>query len=133
MAHESLKSEIRQYIKTNGQNEITGQILQNVLLDMVNEYPSLAGYATQSWVQSQGYVINSDLNGYLPLSAGSTKPLTGDLYVGSNKIRLNYGTSAGTTYTLIEDDKISCGSTESIVNGDYSVTINNDGTIKLHT
>ena len=133
MAHESLKAEIRQYIKTNGQNEITGQILQNVLLDMVNEYPSLSGYATQSWVQSQGYVTNSYLNDYLPLSAGSNKPLTGDLYIGTNKIRLNDGTSAGTTYTLIEDDKITCGSTVSIVSGDYSVTINNDGTIRLHT
>ena len=64
MAHESLKAEIRQYIKTNGQNEITGQILQNVLLDMVNDYPSLTGYATQSWVESQGYLTDADLSGY---------------------------------------------------------------------
>ena len=64
MAHESLKSEIRQYIKTNGQNEITGQILQNVLLDMVNYYPSLDGYATQQWVYSQGYLTSAALSGY---------------------------------------------------------------------
>ena len=44
MAYDSLKAEIRQYIKTNGQNEITGQILQDVLIDMVNNYPSLDGY-----------------------------------------------------------------------------------------
>ena len=77
--------------------------------------------------------ISGILGGYLPLSAGSTKQLTGDLYVGTNKIRLNDSTSAETTYTIIEDDKISCGSTESVVNGDYSVIINNDGTIRLHT
>ena len=47
MAYDALKAEIRQYIKTNGQNEITGQILQDVLVDMVNQYPSLDGYATQ--------------------------------------------------------------------------------------
>ena len=44
MAYDSLKAEIRQYIKTNGQNEITGQILQDVLIDMVNNYPLLDGY-----------------------------------------------------------------------------------------
>ena len=41
MAYDTLKGLIRQYIKTNGQNEITGQILQNVLIAMVDEYPSL--------------------------------------------------------------------------------------------
>ena len=35
--HDSLKSLVRQYIKTNGQNEITGQILQNVLIAMIDE------------------------------------------------------------------------------------------------
>ena len=64
MAYESLKAEIRQYIKTNGQNEITGQILQDVLLDMVNEYPSLSGYATKQWVTNQGYLTNADLSNY---------------------------------------------------------------------
>ena len=61
MAYESLKQEIRQYIKTNGQNEITGQILQDVLIDMVNQYPSLDGYATQQWVESQNYISEADL------------------------------------------------------------------------
>ena len=64
MAYESLKQEIRQYIKTNGQNEITGQILQDVLIDMVNQYPSLDGYATQQWVQNQGYISEADLTNY---------------------------------------------------------------------
>ena len=98
MAYESLKAEIRQYIKTNGQNEITGQILQDILLDMVNEYPSLSGYATKQWVTNQGYLTNADLSnyatklwvqqqgyattlaleGYLPLTGGT---LTGALGV----------------------------------------------------
>ena len=64
MAYESLKQEIRQYIKTNGQNEITGQILQDVLIDMVNQYPSLDGYATRQWVESQGYISEADLTNY---------------------------------------------------------------------
>lgn len=36
-AYDSLKSLVRQYIKTNGQNEITGQILQNVLIAMIDD------------------------------------------------------------------------------------------------
>ena len=92
MAYDTLKAEIRQYIKTNGANEITGQILQNVLLDMVNAYPSLDGYATQQWVQNQGYLTSAELNsyatqqwvtnqlgGYLPLTGGGT--LTGSINV----------------------------------------------------
>ena len=64
MAYDSLKALIRQYIKTNGEQEITGQILQNVLVEMVNQYPSTDGYATQSWVTSQGYITASALSGY---------------------------------------------------------------------
>ena len=91
MAYDTLKAEIRQYIKTNGANEITGQILQNVLLDMVNAYPSLDGYATQQWVQNQlsdmatqtwvgqqGFVTASALSGYLPLTGGN---LNGNLSI----------------------------------------------------
>ena len=82
MAYDTLKAEIRQYIKTNGANEITGQILQNVLLDMVNAYPSLDGYATQLWVQNQRYVTESELSGYatqqwVSQQLGGYLPLTG--------------------------------------------------------
>ena len=92
MAYDTLKAEIRQYIKTNGANEITGQILQNVLLDMVNAYPSLDGYATQQWVNNQlndmatmtwvgqNFVQNSALNNYLPLSGGV---MTGEITAGT--------------------------------------------------
>lgn len=98
MAYDTLKAEIRQYIKTNGANEITGQILQNVLLDMVNAYPSLDGYATQQWVQNQlsdmatmtwvgqqGFVTNSALADYLPLSGGVMTGfiIAGELSTGS--------------------------------------------------
>jgi hypothetical protein len=98
MAYDTLKTEIRQYIKTNGANEITGQILQNVLLDMVNAYPSLDGYATQQWVQNQisdmatmtwvgqqGFITNSALANYLPLSGGvmTGSIIAGELSTGS--------------------------------------------------
>lgn len=39
---EQLKENIREYIRQNGNKEITGQILQEVLLGMVDEYPDLA-------------------------------------------------------------------------------------------
>ena len=37
--------------------------------------------------------VVEDLNGYLPLSAGSSKSLTGDLYLGSGNIHLHYNSS----------------------------------------
>ena len=133
MAYESLKSEIRQYIKTNGQNEITGQILQNILIDMVNQYPSLDGYATQQWVLNQNYVTSAILGNYLPLSAGQNNALTGDLYVGANSIHLDYNTTAGSAYSNISHEKIVVGSTLNIINGEFTATIKNDGTIQLYS
>lgn len=49
MAYDSLKSLVRQYINTNAENEITGQILQNVLITMIDELGaeySIEGIAT---------------------------------------------------------------------------------------
>lgn len=82
MAHETLKTFITNNIKTNGQNAITAQILQDVLIAMVDDYPDLSGYATRTWVQQQdyapkewvqqqGYVTSSALSGYLPLTGGT--------------------------------------------------------------
>ena len=113
MAHETLKATIRQYIGPNGQNSITGQIMQDILIAMVDEYPNLSGYATQSWVTSQGYLIpgsrisllgndvgyltsadlsgyatTSQLAGYLPLTGGT---LTGDLNMAYSS-KLIFGT-----------------------------------------
>lgn len=61
MAYESLKAMIRQYIKPNDNEEITGAILQGVLLEMVQEL----GVA----------------DSYLPLTGGT---LTGNVMVSSN-------------------------------------------------
>lgn len=41
-----------------------------------------------------GYATTSDLNGYLPLSAGNSHPLTGSLYFNGNS-GINWGTSTG--------------------------------------
>lgn len=87
MAHETLKTLITNNIKTNGQNAITAQILQDVLIAMVDDYPDVSGYATRTWVQQQDYapkewvrqqryVTESALSDYLPLTGGT---LTGDL------------------------------------------------------
>ena len=86
MAHETLKTLITNNIKTNGQNAITAQILQDVLIAMVDEYPDISGYATRTWVQQQGDAImewvenkqyatqawaNQQLENYLPLEGGT--------------------------------------------------------------
>ncbi len=89
MSYDSLKALIRQYIKTNGEQEITGQILQNVLVEMVNQYPSTDGFATQSWVTSQ-------LDGYLPLTGGT---LSGNLTVLNSYLSVVAASSSSTPYT----------------------------------
>lgn len=61
MAYEALKAIIRQYIKPNEQEEITGAILQGILLEMVNQL-GVAG-------------------NYLPLTGGN---ITGNVTVSSN-------------------------------------------------
>lgn len=86
MAHETLKTLITNNIKTNGQNAITAQILQNVLIAMVDEYPDISGYATRTWVQQQDDALkewvenkhyatqtwtNQQLENYLPLTGGN--------------------------------------------------------------
>lgn len=79
-AYEQLKALIRQYIKTNGEQEITGQILQNVLIEMVNQYP--------------------DISGYLPKSGGT---MTGDLSFELGKkiiLAISEGIRRGTDFHL---------------------------------
>ena len=86
MAHETLKTLITNNIKTNGQNAITAQILQDVLIAMVDEYPDISGYATRTWVQQQDYApkdwienkhyatqdwANQKFENYLPLAGGT--------------------------------------------------------------
>lgn len=44
-AYDSLKSLVQQAIRTNGNNEITGQVLQNVLMEMIDELGGENGYA----------------------------------------------------------------------------------------
>jgi len=72
---------------------------------------ALSGYATQTFVTSQGYITSAALSGYattaslsayLPLSAGSSKPLTDYLYIGtsgnSRKAITGVFLNAGTYY-----------------------------------
>ena len=91
MAHETLKTLITNSIKTNGHNAITAQILQDVLIAMVDEYPDISGYATRTWVQQHEYApkdwvenkhyatqdwANQKFENYLPLAGGT---MAGDL------------------------------------------------------
>ena len=117
MAYETLKSIITQNIKTNGQESITGMVLQQILLRMVDElgYTPEGDIATKKWVNTQlsDYAsqawVNNKLGDYLPLVGGT---LTGDLYLtngekiniilieGRRIVELNLGYSqiSGTEY-----------------------------------
>ena len=84
MAHETLKSLIRQYINTNGQEAITGQILQDVLIEMVNETPVIGAYLPLT-----GGTITGTLN--VSPSAGSEK------IIEINGISITLDNSSNTT------------------------------------
>ena len=117
---------------------------------------ALSGYATQSWVTSQNYVkqvrINgttysptnglvdlgsqSGLEGYLPLTAGSSKALTGSLYLSSRGkgIFMPYTVSGSTTnIPLIYDngENLWIGSTQTTTNhhiGQTYISAGHNGT-----
>ena len=146
MAYESLKQEIRQYIKTNGQNEITGQILQDVLVDMVNQYPSLDGclhptinnladgdilrYISGAWRNTSlsailnGYATESWVdNNYLPKDGGT---MYGNISFGSGygiTVTYQHGDPSDPEYDTIDirDGIISVGNGGSITIGGNEV------------
>jgi hypothetical protein len=103
MAYETLKSIITQNIKTNGQESITGIVLQQILLRMVDElgYTPEGDLATKEWVNTQlsDYAsqawVNNKLGDYLPLAGGT---LTGSLFFSSDGI--NRGEIFGDEYGL---------------------------------
>lgn len=56
--------------------------------------PDLTGYATESWVQSQGYLTeHQDLSGYLPSSGGT---MTGDI-IFNNNVNIRWKNITGDT------------------------------------
>lgn len=56
--------------------------------------PDLTGYATKSWVQSQGYLTeHQDLSGYLPTSGGT---MTGDI-IFNNNVNIRWKNITGDT------------------------------------
>ena len=92
---------------TNGQalvyNATTGKWTNQTIgggADMATVWQALAAGTNEQINASHlsnalsGYATTSDLNGYLPLSAGSSKPLTGSLYFSGNS-GINWGTSTG--------------------------------------
>ena len=85
MAHETLKSLIRQYINTNGQESITGQILQDVLIEMVNEYPIVDTYLPLAGGTMTGEIKSGDL-------------LTGSYSLSNDGIGFYYSYTGNTRY-----------------------------------
>ena len=93
---------------TNGQalvyNSTTGKWINQTIsgggTDMATVWSNLAANTNEQINASHltnalsGYATSSDLTGYLPLSAGSSKPLTGSLYFSGNS-GINWGTSTG--------------------------------------
>lgn len=76
MAYENLKSAIRQAIKQNGNQEITGPIMQNTLLSMVDNIPEVVQESgtAEDKVMSQKVVSNrlSSLKGLVLLDGASS-------------------------------------------------------------
>ena len=112
MAYETLKSIITQNIKTNGQESITGAILQQILLQMVDElgYTPEGDLATKEWVNTQlsDYAsqtwVNNKLGDYLPLTGGTIKGISNDYKVNifPNGISAQYSDSSLDTDTITE-------------------------------
>ena len=93
---------------TNGQSLVynsttgkwTNQTISGGGTDMATVWSNLAA-ATNEQINAShltnalsGYATSSDLTGYLPLSAGSSKPLTGSLFFSGNS-GISWGTSTG--------------------------------------
>ncbi len=72
-----------------------------------------------------------DLSGtYLPLSAGSTKPLTGDLYVGSNTVFFADTAGLSSLSTQISSSELTIGRSDSgVVESEEHVTIESDSIV----
>ena len=81
MAHETLKTLITQNIKTNGQNAITAQILQDVLIAMVDDYPDVSSYLPLRGGTMTGAIDCGSLN-------------TGSYRLWNDGIEFEYGTDA---------------------------------------
>lgn len=62
-----------EYITILNNGNYVWELIGNTAIDLTN-------YATKDWVQGRGYLTSASLSDYLPLSAGSSKPLTGSLY-----------------------------------------------------
>lgn len=154
MAYETLKSIITQNIKTNGQESITGMVLQQILLQMVDElgYTPEGDLATKEWVNTQlaDYAsktwVTNQLGSYLPLTGGT---LTGRLNVGGAPTGSEYGiytpwdiyageglTSAGRIYLTGEnvdllEIRVEGGAVGSVVRNSFGIstddnTLNNN-------
>ena len=91
-------------IKVNGQ-EYTSQ---NGIVTLPN-YPSLAGYATEDYVTSRGYITNAALNGYAKLTDIPTSLPASDVYTWAK-------TASKPTYTASEVGALSVNG--GTVNGD---------------
>ena len=122
MAYESLKAEIRQYIKTNGQNEITGQILQDVLIDMVNNYPSLDGYLHPT-INNLGTGDIIQFNG----SAWINTPLSSALSSYATQSWVESLLNGYATQSWVDSNYLSLDGGGLIEDGDYSLGIVGQG------
>ena len=104
MAFEVLKSLITQNVRTNGTEAITGAILQNVLLQMVNGLGgwaegSTSPYATMDWVNTRllDYATVTALGQKqdLLISGQNIKTINGESLLGSGNIVIEGGGSGG--------------------------------------
>ena len=102
------------------------------------EIPSLSGYATEQWVQDQGYITGVDLSDYAKLEdipygdieaiSGDVNTVSGDVITLSGEVAsiTASGMTSGQVQTMI-DNSIS-GKQDTLIAGDY-ITIDTANTI----
>ena len=104
----------------------------------LTEHQSLSGYATEQWVQDQGYITGVDLSDYAKLEdipysdieaiSGDVNTVSGDVITLSGEVAsiTTSGMTSGQVQTMI-DNSIS-GKQDTLIAGDY-ITIDTANTI----
>ena len=78
------KLDVSAYTPTDLSNYYTKEEVNSAITEVESEIPSLSGYATEQWVESQGYLTDVDLSDYALTANTYTKTEVNNLV--SNKI-----------------------------------------------
>ena len=115
--YQALKERVSQAIKTNGSGEITGQVLQDAMKDVIDTLGAnymFAGIAVPSTIP-----ITTDARVFYVASEGGTYESFGGIVVPNGISFLTYD-SSWTLYTLLTLDEIDNGSADKGVFPSYT-------------